>query len=245
MRANIVENIVAFYTDAAQSQHIQYGDTKSLNWFLNKPSHWPNVIVGKPNAENIAFVNSAIEAGQMPPFWLTENTAENAKLVESFKFRELMRWEGMWLSPNDFIKTTGKTQLTLSEVKTPTQLNKWINVAFTVLMPDKIVGTSTTQLWANSEKYIMLSGTYNNETVCTGLALINEQTAGLYFITTLPKYQKMGFGAHLVSALIEKCFALGSTEIILHASSAGYKLYKKLGFQSDGQLSTFWKIGKF
>ncbi|HOO85945.1 MAG TPA: GNAT family N-acetyltransferase [Prolixibacteraceae bacterium] len=245
MRATIVENIIAFYTDAAQSQHIRYGESMSLKWFLNKPSHWPTVIVGKPNTENIAFTNAGIEANNMPPFWLTENTIENTKLLESSKFRELMRWEGMWLSPDDFIKTSKKTELTLTEVKTTSQLNNWINIAFTVLMPDKIVGSPTTQLWANSEKYIMLSGIYNNETVCTGLALINEQTAGLYFITTLPQYQKMGFGAHLVSALIEKCFALGANEIILHASSAGFKLYKKLGFQSDGQLSTFWKIGKF
>ncbi|MBN2262207.1 MAG: GNAT family N-acetyltransferase [Prolixibacteraceae bacterium] len=245
MRATIVDNIIAFYTDAAQSQQIQFSESMGLKWFKNKPSHWPNVIVGKPTPENTAFVKSGIEAGQLPPFWLIENTNNNTTLLDDAKFREVMRWEGMWLNPMDLKKPDKNTQLTLAEVKTATQLNNWINVAFTVLIPDKRVGTATTQLWFNSEKYIMLSGIINKQTICTGLALINQQTAGLYFITTLPQYQKMGFGAQLVSVLIEKCFALGANEIILHASSAGFKLYKNLGFQSDGQLSTYWKIGKF
>lgn len=245
MRATIVENIIALYTNAAQSQQLPFSKSMGLKWFFNKPAHWPNIIVGEPNTENITLVNTKIEAAQMPPFWLIENTNNNTTLLDSAKFKEVMRWEGMWLKSKYFKKPNKKTQLTLSEVKTTTQLNNWIKVAFTVLIPDKIVDTATTQLWFNNEKYIMLSGILNNETVCTGLALINEQTAGLYFITTLPQYQKMGFGTQLVSTLIEKCFALGANEIILHASIAGLKLYKNMGFQSDGQLSTYWKIGKF
>jgi len=74
---------------------------------------------------------------------------------------------------------------------------------------------------------------------------MKSNIAGLYFIATLPENRGNGFASSLVSDLIKQCLNRGAHKIVLHASEAGEKMYRSMGFKYTSPISTYWKVGIF
>lgn len=246
MRTSIIENIKAIYRETAIAANGSNGDNNGTEWFSTNSKGWPHVIVGPASLNNIDEITQLIEQDKLPPFWLIVPDEAQPKLLEQYGYREVNRWEGMWLNESNFqaISRTGNS-LNIVEANTLQLVDDFWSVVHAALLPNKIIHPRVFNHWIESKHFILLTGYQNKQPVAAALAYFNGNVAGLYFIATLPQHQRKGLASILVSTIIEKCFVLGASEIVLHASLAGQKMYENLGFKNSGQISTFWKIGKF
>jgi ribosomal protein S18 acetylase RimI-like enzyme len=67
--------------------------------------------------------------------------------------------------------------------------------------------------------------------VGAALALLSHGVAGVYWVGTTPSARRAGIGSACTAAVARSALASGAQAIFLHASSSGYGVYRKLGFQ--------------
>lgn len=71
----------------------------------------------------------------------------------------------------------------------------------------------------------------DGEPAATSLLFINGKTAGIYYVATLPEYRNRGLGYSVTLAAMQAAKIAGYKKIILQATPAGEKVYRRIGFQ--------------
>ena len=79
----------------------------------------------------------------------------------------------------------------------------------------------------------------NNQPVGTSQLFTSAGVAGIYNVTCLPEARGQGIGAAITLAPLLEAREMGYRIGILQASSMGYKVYERLGFQDFGKLSVY------
>jgi ribosomal protein S18 acetylase RimI-like enzyme len=224
------------------------GHSNQLSWVLCKPNHWPDSVIGNPGIDGIQEVADKMEIGLLPPFLVVplSEIEEQLPLFRQNGLREVFRWEAMSLKSADFCPCNEIIKgYEVKSVDDEQILNDWIGIIKQVLMQNKIISEQVLNGMFQHPDVTLMVGYFNNQPVSAGMVFVREGVAGLYFIATLSEYQRRGLGAVLVSRLIQDSFSKGANEIILQSSVAGKKLYLKLGFIPEGEISVFWKLGKY
>lgn len=70
--------------------------------------------------------------------------------------------------------------------------------------------------------------------IASSLIFCNKNTAGIYFVSTLPAYRNRGIGLALTNFMIRYAHSLGLSSAILQASEDGLGVYKRAGFREYG-----------
>lgn len=70
----------------------------------------------------------------------------------------------------------------------------------------------------------------------------SNNNAGLHMIGTIPDGRGKGIGKSMTEALLLEAKKAESKYCVLHASAMGEPIYRKLGFQSYGELNTYQAI---
>jgi hypothetical protein len=93
-----------------------------------------------------------------------------------------------------------------------------------------------------NDAFTCFTGKYKNKVVSTTVFYNDNQTIGLYFIATNKDFQKKGFAGKTIKTGMNHFIQKGATKFILHATSAGKKLYENLDFTTRDKMRIFVKI---
>jgi GNAT superfamily N-acetyltransferase len=81
---------------------------------------------------------------------------------------------------------------------------------------------------------------WNGQPVSTAGVFFGEQVAGIYNVATVPEARGQGFGAAVTLAPLLDARRMGYRFGTLQSSSMGLSVYKRLGFEQDSNLGSFF-----
>jgi GNAT superfamily N-acetyltransferase len=126
--------------------------------------------------------------------------------------------------------------VTISPVKDKNDLLIWENISFhgfeMPLRAKEQYGTfiSSFDLSMQSPQKLLLAF-YNGKAVATSLLFTHKNSAGIYYVSTLPAYRNKGFGLKITQAAMHTAKESGFKNVILQATSLGAKVYIRAGFK--------------
>jgi len=83
---------------------------------------------------------------------------------------------------------------------------------------------------------------YRENNVCLGCGIVffdSNNNAGLHMIGTIPEGRGRGVGRSITERLLFEAKEAGKKICVLHASTMGEPIYKKLGFESFGEIEAY------
>jgi N-acetylglutamate synthase-like GNAT family acetyltransferase len=91
------------------------------------------------------------------------------------------------------------------------------------------------------ENYLVYS---EDKAVGTGMLFQNGPIGGIFNISTLPEYQKKGYGKATMLFLMNRALELGLEHLLLLSSPVATKLYTDLGFKKAFDVEIFFQTNK-
>ncbi len=90
---------------------------------------------------------------------------------------------------------------------------------------EKELGFESDSPW---QRYL---GFFNEEPVATSGLFLGEETVGIYNVSTIVPFRRLGFGSAMTMKALQDAHDFGYSIGVLHDSTMGGDLYHKLGFQ--------------
>ena len=132
--------------------------------------------------------------------------------------------------------------LSIIRVEDGETLKKWIHIAsigFGVPSDAEDIWYEFFEEAACSFPFRTYLALLNGEPVATSQLFTSAGVAGIYNVTCIPEARGQGIGSAVVMAPLLDAREMGYRVGILQASSMGYKVYRRLGFQDFGKLSVY------
>ncbi len=126
--------------------------------------------------------------------------------------------------------------ITIAEVKDQSDLSVWADISFRGFqMPERAREQYNKFVLSfqrgNKEAQKLFLAYIDKKPVATSLLFMDKDTAGIYYVATLPEYRNRGMGYFVTLAAMRAAKAAGHNNIILQATPAGEKVYRRIGFQ--------------
>lgn len=80
---------------------------------------------------------------------------------------------------------------------------------------------------------------FNDRPVATSLLFTNRDTAGIYYVSTLPDCRNKGYGLKVTQAAMLSAKASGFKDVILQATPMGARVYRRAGFKEYCQAEIY------
>ena len=132
--------------------------------------------------------------------------------------------------------------LSIIRVEDGETLKKWIHIAsigFGVPNDAEDIWYEFFEEAACSFPFRTYLALLNGEPVATSQLFTSAGVAGIYNVTCIPEARGCGIGSAVVMTPLLEAREMGYRVGILQASSMGYKVYRRLGFQDFGKLSVY------
>jgi ribosomal protein S18 acetylase RimI-like enzyme len=78
--------------------------------------------------------------------------------------------------------------------------------------------------------FVAYLGLSEGAPVASSLVFFGGGVAGIYHVSTAPAYRRRGLGSAITTAALAEAHRRGYSVAILHATAAGYPVYRRLGF---------------
>ena len=237
-----------------RSPSVELSIGKYLTWLVtNMPDHFMNLVVCTevPPEGLDALLETALNHFKTLSIkrlsWLTEEglpALEIKKCLEAhgLTFRESFATEmaaDLRCIPDDVILPLN---LEILPVEGEGALRKWIHIA-SVGFGVPLEHEDTWYEFFSEAACISPFRTYlavlDGTPIATSQLFTSAGVAGIYNVTCLPEARGRGVGTAVVLAPLLAARQLGYRVAILQASSMGYNVYRRLGFEGFGKLSLY------
>jgi ribosomal protein S18 acetylase RimI-like enzyme len=205
-----------------------------LNWVWNEK---PLTI---ENASEISQIKNYYEQLALPFWWWVYPSGQSLltkAMLEGAGFHFLTAIPCLAADLSGLTVDTGSpSAITISLVENNKDLACWEEISFAGFAMDvtaqKQYHNFVVSFNICSASPLKLSLAYfDGKPVATALLFFYKDTAGIYFVSTLPAYRRRGIGLSLTQATMQYAQRTAAKYIILQSSDAGLKVYKQAGFK--------------
>jgi GNAT superfamily N-acetyltransferase len=254
VRTVIRANWENFHYCLGRSPSVELSVGKYLTWLVtNMPDHFMNLVVCTelPSEGIDKLIENALNHFRTLNIrklsWLTE---EGLPAVEIKKYLET---HGLTFSESfatemaaDLMRLREDLALPMNLRIVPVEgeeaLRKWIHIAsvgFSVPIEFEDTWYEFFAEAACASPFRTYLALLNGKPVATSQLFTSAGVAGIYNVTCLPEARGQGVGTAVVLAPLLAARELGYCVGILQASSMGYNVYRRIGFQDFGKLSLY------
>ncbi|MCF8012325.1 MAG: GNAT family N-acetyltransferase [Clostridiales bacterium] len=210
---------------------------------------WANFIYNVKREEcnlksRVQFVKGKMQCNEYPSKWVVGPSSSQSGLeyrLEENGFEKQERWIGMaadltLFEKKDLSKPDGLMIKTVEEIE---DLSDWVGVASKGLCGGKNIDENLFKKLLHKPYVKCYLGLYNGKPAATSMLFLTSSAAGIYLVSTLSEYRKMGIGNAVVLTPLLYAASMGYHIAILQASEMGRKMYKKIGFNQYGDFSVY------
>jgi GNAT superfamily N-acetyltransferase len=219
------ESIIAMNTGVAISD---------INWVGNEKP------LERNNADSIAEIKDYYKKLNLRFWWWVYpggRSPETTRILQDSGFRLFTKIPCMAADLSDsFLDYNLTENIKIFPVKNKNDLLIWKNVSFDGFeMPARAkeqygAFVSSFKLDTQSPQKLFLA--YLDETpVATSLLFTHNNSAGIYYVSTLPAYRNKGCGLRITQAAMQAAKESGLKDVILQATPMGAKVYIRTGFK--------------
>ncbi len=205
-----------------------------INWV------WNETPLNNDDAKSIAAVKEYYKKLNLRFWWWVYprgKSQDTARILNSYGLRLIDKVPCMAANLDDSLLDSLKTEnIKIIEVKDKNTLHIWETISFHGFeMPPRAreqYGTyvSSFKLGPQSPQKLFLAY-LDGIPAATSLLFTNKNSAGIYYVSTLPAYRNKGCGLSITRAAMQSAKESGFKHIILQATSMGAKVYKRAGFR--------------
>lgn len=266
LRKETTVNLYDFYREIASMAGSGGGMICGIPYTGDASAGWPAYVLGGASVvqETMEQVANAMQEGKVPQFWIRERVPGDdfEDLAQAKGIRPISQWTGMHLEVPDtgFVANADTSVANRHGGATgniaavghgavvrqvaPEALTEWLDLVNTEVMTSMKIGWSRIAPLAGSDKFHFFGLWHKEVLLSTALLYVDQGIAGLYFIATRSSARGRGFGYAVVSAAIEHGLSQGISKFVLHSTSMGIPLYRKLGFVENTTYGIYWMLGK-
>lgn len=237
-----------------RSPSVELSIGRYLTWFVtNMPDHFMNLVVCTqlPSKGTDELIEKALTHFRSLKIrkmsWLVEEDVPEAEIKKhlfshGLTFSDSFATEmaaDLLSVPEDLPMPAG---LKIVRVEDKETLHEWIHVAsigFEVPEEYEKVWCEFFEEAVFEQPFWTYLALLNGKPVGTSQLFLSAGVAGIYNVTCVPEARGQGIGAAITLAPLLDARDIGYRIGILQASSLGYWVYRRLGFQDFGKLSVY------
>ena len=205
-----------------------------LNWVWNEKP------IMTKDAGKITQIKKYYEQLALPFWWWVYPRGQSPslkKILEEnvFHFVESIPCLAAALSTLPLEACTS-AKIAVSLVKSKKDLNLWEKISFTGFEMEVAAKKQyrrfvvSFDITTESPQKLFLAY-FAGKPVGTALSFFHNDTAGIYFVSTLPNCRRKGIGLAVTLAAMEYAKQAGFKYCVLQASESGFNVYKQAGFK--------------
>jgi len=244
----IESNLFGYLEAFGRISQGQLYQTPELNWTHTGSALLNRAFAAKFDQGSSAQIDQIIEhyrSIESPVTWMTgpSTTPEHLsdQLIEK-GFKHVSDWPGMAL-PIDQLKSFDLPQGFSSQPISDSNFDAWIQIArpcFGIPESSQEVfnGIFRELLLGSAPPFLGYLASVNGQPVCTALASLQTDVAGIYWVATPTEAQRKGYATAMTVQVLEKL----NSQIklaVLHATPAGRKVYERMGFQTHCNIGLY------
>ncbi len=243
-------NLTSFYKRIAMLSGLPTGEANGISYVLNPDGSWPSYVFGggKLSTDIIGEICEKMRNRELPAFWLREIVPgdEFAASVAEYGIRQINLWSGMeMVKETIFGRLAPSRDITIERITGERELREWLDVVNHEVMSGKTIDYRLFRPALNAPEFEFFRILRQKKTVATLLGFRNGDTTGIYMVSTKSEFRGKGYGTWITSEAMDYFIRKGFRKFVLHSTSAGYPVYKKLGFTENSHFGIFWMVGKF
>jgi len=242
---HIEENFFAVcrYWGSLNSSLIQAGSIGAMNTGVAIADinwAWNEKPLTNDDVKSIADIKEIYKKINLRFWWWVYpcgQSPETGRILQDAGFRLIEKGPCMAADLNDSaLDEQIPDNITISPIRNKNDMLIWEDISFHGFeMPPRVreqygVFVSSFDLGAQSPQKLFLAY-FEEKPVATSLLFTHNNTAGIYYVSTLPAFRNNGFGLKITQAAMQAAKESGFKNVILQATPLGTKVYIRAGFK--------------
>jgi GNAT superfamily N-acetyltransferase len=136
----------------------------------------------------------------------------------------------------------------IKKVRDLESLKIWLDIVIKMFSFDKSFSGDYLRIFqelclGDSSPFVFYLVEHENQIAATGALYKGQESAGLYWISSLPEKRGLGIATAILNQMLSDSKSQGYATTVLQSSKMGVQLYKNFGFKIFGDVKTYYFSG--